>query len=83
MSKAKAVNSWLVDHFKLSSKWCSTNGKEREEISKVPYVYKQLATCRPFLSNSREEHLAMVKWILRYMRDTSWVCLCFDNGESI
>ena len=34
-----------------------------------------------FLTNPRKEHWEVVKWILRYMRGTSKVCLCFGNGE--
>ena len=36
-----------------------------------------------FLSNPRKEHWAVVKWILRYMRGTSRVCLCFGSGKPI
>ncbi|PKI76846.1 hypothetical protein CRG98_002832 [Punica granatum] len=34
-----------------------------------------------FLSNSRKEHWNVVKWILRYLRGTSKVCLHFGNGK--
>jgi hypothetical protein len=36
-----------------------------------------------FLSNPDKEHWAAVKWILRYLRGTSRVCLCFDNGKQV
>ncbi|KAL5578011.1 hypothetical protein UlMin_019710 [Ulmus minor] len=36
-----------------------------------------------FLSNSGKEHWEAVKWILRYLRGTSRVCLCFGNGEPV
>ena len=36
-----------------------------------------------FLSNLGKEHWEAVKWILRYLRGTSRVCLCFGNGEPI
>ena len=34
-----------------------------------------------FLTNHGKEHWEIVKWILRYLRDTSKVCLCFGSGE--
>ena len=36
-----------------------------------------------FLSNPRKENWAAVKWILRYLRGTSRVCLCFGSDEPI
>jgi hypothetical protein len=36
-----------------------------------------------FLSNPGKEHCAAVKWILRYLRGTSRVCLCFGNGKQV
>ncbi|KAG5549866.1 hypothetical protein RHGRI_014986 [Rhododendron griersonianum] len=36
-----------------------------------------------FLSNPGKEHWAAVKWILRYLRGTSRVCLCFGNGKAV
>jgi hypothetical protein len=34
-----------------------------------------------FLSNPGKEHWAAVKWIFRYLRGASRVCLCFGNGK--
>ena len=36
-----------------------------------------------FLFNLGKEHWADVKWILRYLRGTSRMCLCFGSGEPI
>ncbi|CAN0919974.1 Retrovirus-related Pol polyprotein from transposon TNT 1-94 [Linum grandiflorum] len=36
-----------------------------------------------FLSNPGKEHWVAVKWILCYLRGTSRVCLCFDNGKAM
>ena len=36
-----------------------------------------------FLSNPGKEHWAAVKWILRYLRGSSKVCLCFGDGKPI
>ncbi|KAL6219078.1 hypothetical protein ACLB2K_012284 [Fragaria x ananassa] len=35
-----------------------------------------------FLSNPGKEHWNAVKWILRYLRGTSKISLCFGNGKS-
>ena len=34
-----------------------------------------------FLTIHGKEHWEVVKWILRYLRGTSKVCLCFGSGE--
>ena len=34
-----------------------------------------------FLSNSGKEHWTTVKWIFRYLHDTSKICLCFGETE--
>ena len=39
MSKAKAVNSPLVRHFNITSKQYRMSEKEKEEMSKVSYVF--------------------------------------------
>ena len=36
-----------------------------------------------FMSNPGEAHWAAVKWILRYLRGTSKLCLCFGNGDYV
>ena len=33
------------------------------------------------LTNLGKEHWEALKWILRYLRSTSKVCLCFGSGE--
>ena len=34
-----------------------------------------------FMSNPGKEHWEAVKWILRYLRSSSRVCLCFGSNE--
>ena len=34
-----------------------------------------------YLSNSSKDHWAAVKWIFRYLRGISRVCLCFGNEK--
>ena len=36
-----------------------------------------------FLSNPGRKHWAAVKWIFRYLRGTSKLCLCYGNGECV
>ena len=36
-----------------------------------------------FLSNPGKEHWNVVKWILRYLKETAKWCLCFVNGDSM
>ena len=36
-----------------------------------------------FISNPGKEHWAAVKWILRYLRGTSRLCLCFGDDEPV
>lgn len=99
MSKAEAVCSPLVGHFKLSSKKCLTSEKDKQETL-IPYssvvgslMYVMVCT-RPdfghavgvvsrFLSNPGKDRWESVKWILRYLRGTSRLCLCFDSGEPV
>ena len=36
-----------------------------------------------FLANPGKEHWQAVKWILRYLKGTSRVCLCFGSGKPV
>lgn len=46
----------------------------------IPHV---VGVVSRFLSNLGKEHWAAVKWILRYLRGTSRVRLCFGNGNAM
>ena len=46
-----------------------------------PDIAHAVGVVSRFLSNPGKEHWAAVKWILRYLRGTSKVCLCFGNGK--
>jgi hypothetical protein len=48
--------------------------------SDIAYV---VGVVRRFMSNLGKAHWATVKWILRYLRGTSKMCLCFGNGDPI
>ena len=38
MKDAKLVGTPLASHFKLSTKLCSSDDKEKEEMRKIPYA---------------------------------------------
>ncbi|KAF5938278.1 hypothetical protein HYC85_025784 [Camellia sinensis] len=46
-----------------------------------PDIAHSVGVVSRFLSNPGKEHWATVKWILRYLRRTSKVCLCFGDGK--
>lgn len=46
-----------------------------------PDIAHAVGVVSRFLSNPGKEHWAAVKWILRYLRGTSKVCLYFGDGK--
>ena len=50
-------------------------------VCAMPDIAHAVCVVSQFLSNPRKEHWAAVKRILRYLRGTSKVCLCFGNGK--
>ena len=48
-----------------------------------PNIAHAVGVVSRFISNLGKEHWAIVKWILRYLRGTSRVCLCFGNGQQV
>ena len=48
-----------------------------------PDIAHAIGIVSRFLSNPGKEHWAAVKWILRYLRGTSNVCLCYGKGKLI
>ena len=48
-----------------------------------PDIAHAVGVVSRFLSNPGKEHWQAVKWILRYLRGTSKVCLCFGNGKPV
>jgi ATP-binding cassette subfamily B (MDR/TAP) protein 1 len=45
-----------------------------------PDIAHAVGVVSRFLSNPRKQHWEAVKWILRYLRGTSNLCLSFGNG---
>jgi hypothetical protein len=48
-----------------------------------PDVAHAVGVVSRFLSNPGKEHWAAMKWILRYLKGTSRVCLCFGNVKQV
>jgi hypothetical protein len=48
-----------------------------------PDIAHAVGVVSRFLSNLGKEHWAAVKLILRYLKGTSRVYLCFDNGKQV
>ena len=46
-----------------------------------PDIAHAVGVVSRFLSNPGKEHWNGVKWILRYLRGTSRLCLCYGNGK--
>jgi len=89
MIETKVVSTPLSKHFKLSTTQSPSTNKEKNEMSSIPYssavgsfIYAMICT-RPdiahvdtvsrFLSNPGKKHWRVVKWILRYLKGTSYM----------
>ena len=46
-----------------------------------PDIAHAIGVVNRFLSNPAKEHWECVKWILRYLKGTSKMCLCFRKGN--
>ncbi|PKI67513.1 hypothetical protein CRG98_012097 [Punica granatum] len=50
-------------------------------VCTMPDIAHSIGAVSRFLSNPGKEHWNAVKWILRYLRGTSKVCLHFGTGK--
>ncbi|XP_071909816.1 secreted RxLR effector protein 161-like [Coffea arabica] len=48
-----------------------------------PDITHAVGVVNRYLSNPGKEHWNAVKWILRYLKGTSRLCLCFGNGKTM
>ena len=48
-----------------------------------PDIAHSVGVVSRFLSNPGKEHWAAVKWIFRYLRGTSKICLCFGDVKPV
>ncbi|KAJ8492114.1 hypothetical protein OPV22_013835 [Ensete ventricosum] len=99
MSNAKPVGSPLAGHFKLCSDQSpSSDEKEKMQkvpyASAVGSLMYAMVCTRPdvayavgvtsrFLTNPGKEHWAAMKWIFRYLRGSSKICLSFGGGPPV
>ncbi|KAM2033899.1 hypothetical protein ACFX1T_015715 [Malus domestica] len=82
MKAAKSVSSPLANHIKLSKESCQKTYEEKEKMAVVPYS-SAVGVVSRFFSNPGKNHWEVVKWILRYLKWTSKMCLCFGNSKPI
>ncbi|KAH9668961.1 Integrase catalytic domain-containing protein [Citrus sinensis] len=87
MQDCKSISTPLSVNFKLSSSMCPSNEAERKEMSRVPYasvvgslMFAMICT-RPDIAQAVGAHWIIVKRILRYIRGTSDVALCYGGSE--
>ena len=91
IKNSKPVSTPIAGHFKLSKRLCSSKKKEKSKISVIPcssivgsLMYDMVCT-RPdishaLLENPSKAHREAVKWIFRYLKGTSNVCLSFGGS---
>ena len=48
-----------------------------------PDIAHAVGVVSRFLSNPGKDHWRAIKWILRYLRGTSSLCLCFGTGQPV
>ena len=48
-----------------------------------PDIAHAVGVVRRLLANPSKEHWEGVKWIFRYLRGTSKLCLCFGKGKPV
>ncbi|KAA0067463.1 Retrovirus-related Pol polyprotein from transposon TNT 1-94 [Cucumis melo var. makuwa] len=73
MSGCKAVSTPIVSHFRLSSSRCPVTEQERLDLG---YAISMISR---FMSNFGKEHWKAVKWVLRYLKGSASVSLCYSK----
>ena len=98
MENAKAINTPLPSHLKLTKEMCPKT-QEEDKMSKVPYasaigslMYAMVCTrldiahavgvISKYMIHLGIEHQNVVKWILIYLRGTSTKCLHFGGSTT-
>ncbi|KAA0067607.1 retrotransposon protein, putative, Ty1-copia subclass [Cucumis melo var. makuwa] len=73
ISGSKAVSTPLASYFRLSSSQCPVTKQERPDLG---YVMSMISR---FMSNPGKEHWKVVKWVLRYLKGSTSVSLCYSR----
>ena len=97
LNEVKPMSTPLGSHFKLSKEQLLKTEEERNHMSKVPYAsaigsLMAIVCIRPdivhavrvvskFRSRPEKQHWEAVKWILRYLKDSSDTCLYFTSAS--
>ncbi|GKV39992.1 hypothetical protein SLEP1_g47676 [Rubroshorea leprosula] len=85
-------NLWalhLLATSNLSQSKCPTSNEEAEGMKNDAMVCTKLDIAHAivvmgrFLSNPGKQHWAAVKWIFRYLKGTSHMCLCYGEHEPL
>ncbi|KAA0067243.1 retrotransposon protein, putative, Ty1-copia sub-class [Cucumis melo var. makuwa] len=68
-----AISTPLASHFRLSSSQCPVTKQERPDLG---YAMSMISR---FMSNPGKEHWKAVKWVLRYLKGSASVSLCYSR----
>ncbi|GKD70219.1 retrovirus-related pol polyprotein from transposon TNT 1-94 [Tanacetum coccineum] len=82
MQDCKPISTPFPTDVKLSSKMSPSSEKERMEMSRVPYA-SAVGVVSRYMAEPGREHWEAVKRILRYIKGTSDVALCFGDSDLI
>ena len=90
MDDAKVSPLPFAGHFHLSSKLCPKTKEEKEfmvrstmyaMVSTRPDIVHAVGVVRRFMRNLKKACWEEIKWILRYLEDTSNYALCFGGNK--
>ena len=82
MKHTKPISTPIGGHFKLSKKSCPSSNKEKENMASIPYS-SAIGVISRFMLNPDKEHWEVVKWIFRYLRGSSKLCLSFSSSKLV
>ena len=92
MKNVNSISTPLASQMKLSKKMCPIAREEKENIigslmyaivCTRPDIANTVGVVNRFLDNPGKEHWEAVKWILRYLRGSTYECLCFGASNPI
>ena len=85
MKNSKTISTPLAGHLKLSKRLCPSTEEEKAEMSVISYSLVDISHASGvesrFLENPGKAQWEAMKWIFRYLKGTSKVCLSFEGSE--